>query len=289
MEKNNNKKYTMQDIADAVGVTKTTVSYVLNNKKGSRISDETKERILHVANLYNYTPNFAAKYLASNISDIVGIVFGKTDSGLINSINMELIKSLIGKLEQRNEKLVILSLDSENLKRSLTYPFDVVIAVDLSENEISKISRFTFAPLLLVDTMTKDPLFKKITGGFSGIAKDISRENIRKVMVPYYNCTLYSEKIIHEFENLEVAFIHNINDIALQLKGVDDSENIFVFNKYIYDCVHNIFGHSKVTGYTENLEIKSDKIVELVDKLKSKQECQEKLFEYALYKIEENR
>ena len=46
------KKYTMLDIANAANVSKATVSYVLNDKQNSRISDETRRRILQIANLY---------------------------------------------------------------------------------------------------------------------------------------------------------------------------------------------------------------------------------------------
>jgi len=45
---------TLSDIARRVGVTKTTVSYVLNRKRsGIRISEETRQRVLSVARQLN--------------------------------------------------------------------------------------------------------------------------------------------------------------------------------------------------------------------------------------------
>lgn len=56
---------TIQDIARAVGVTKTTVSLVLNKKDTtSRISQATRSKVLKTARELNYQPSFAARTLA---------------------------------------------------------------------------------------------------------------------------------------------------------------------------------------------------------------------------------
>lgn len=96
----------MQDIADAVGVSKATVSYVLNGKENSRVSDETREKILHVANLYNYVPNFAARYLSSNVSNFIGLICGETDSPYYRADFMEFMDALAGKIETAGDKLI---------------------------------------------------------------------------------------------------------------------------------------------------------------------------------------
>lgn len=66
-------KPTMQDIANAVGVSKTTVSMVLNNKDSS-ISQATKDKIMKIADDLNYIPNSIARSLNTNFSGTIGIM-----------------------------------------------------------------------------------------------------------------------------------------------------------------------------------------------------------------------
>ncbi|MBN1311443.1 MAG: LacI family DNA-binding transcriptional regulator [Anaerolineae bacterium] len=68
------KRVTMRQIADAVGVSRTTVSFVLNNVPGIKISPSTRLRILEVARELNYIPDSAATRLAGGHSGTVALV-----------------------------------------------------------------------------------------------------------------------------------------------------------------------------------------------------------------------
>lgn len=46
----------MSEIAKLAGVTRATVSYVLNNRMDLKISDETRNKILAISRQYNYKP-----------------------------------------------------------------------------------------------------------------------------------------------------------------------------------------------------------------------------------------
>jgi len=59
-----NKKLTISDIANALGVSKTTVSRSLSGK--GRIGNETKERVLEYIKEHDYKPNVMAKGLAQS-------------------------------------------------------------------------------------------------------------------------------------------------------------------------------------------------------------------------------
>jgi DNA-binding LacI/PurR family transcriptional regulator len=59
------KAPTSTDVALAAGVSRATVSFVLNDKPNSRVSDDTRHRVLEAARLLGYTPNTAARSLAS--------------------------------------------------------------------------------------------------------------------------------------------------------------------------------------------------------------------------------
>lgn len=66
-------KVTIRDIAEAVGLSQTTVSLVLNNRP-SRISEETKEKVRQTARSMGYYPNAAAVGLRTNRSHSIGLI-----------------------------------------------------------------------------------------------------------------------------------------------------------------------------------------------------------------------
>ena len=63
---------TMQKIADAVGVSKTTVSRALNET--GYVGVKTRQRILELADELGYRPNLLAKNLSTNQSKCIGLV-----------------------------------------------------------------------------------------------------------------------------------------------------------------------------------------------------------------------
>lgn len=67
-------RVTMQTIADRVGVSQATVSYVLNNKPFARVSPRVRSEILRIARELNYYPSEAARRLAGVRSRTIGIL-----------------------------------------------------------------------------------------------------------------------------------------------------------------------------------------------------------------------
>ena len=59
-----NKNITIADVAEALGVSKTTVSRAISGK--GRIGDETRQRVLEYIEEYDYKPNVIAKGLAQS-------------------------------------------------------------------------------------------------------------------------------------------------------------------------------------------------------------------------------
>ena len=66
------KTVTLKDIADELGLSKTTVSRVLSGT--GRISEETRRMVLECATAHNYKPNSLAKGLATSKSFNIGVL-----------------------------------------------------------------------------------------------------------------------------------------------------------------------------------------------------------------------
>ena len=68
------RRVTIRDVAAAAGVSITTVSHVLNDVPGKRISSVTRERVTEAARTLGYQPNALAKGLRTQRSNTIGII-----------------------------------------------------------------------------------------------------------------------------------------------------------------------------------------------------------------------
>ncbi|PVG81291.1 LacI family transcriptional regulator [Nocardioides gansuensis] len=68
------KRISIRDVALRAGVSVTTVSHVLNDTPGKRISDETRARVRQVADELSYRPNSVARSLRLQRSQILALV-----------------------------------------------------------------------------------------------------------------------------------------------------------------------------------------------------------------------
>jgi len=73
---------TLEEIAKRAKVSRSTVSRVINND--SRVSDETRQRVLAVVKRLNYHPNLAARSLAAGRTRILGLVIPERVTGLFS-------------------------------------------------------------------------------------------------------------------------------------------------------------------------------------------------------------
>ena len=64
----------MSDVAQAAGVSTTTVSLVLNDKAGSSIPDVTKERVFEASRALGYRANAVARNLRRQSSETIGLI-----------------------------------------------------------------------------------------------------------------------------------------------------------------------------------------------------------------------
>jgi DNA-binding LacI/PurR family transcriptional regulator len=91
------RRVTSEDVARASGVSRATVSYVLNNDPRQSIPLETRERVLTVARELGYRPFTPARILRAGYSRIVLVVlqFELVDPAIARSLK-ELEAALAG-------------------------------------------------------------------------------------------------------------------------------------------------------------------------------------------------
>ena len=152
------KKVTIRDVAKEAGVSVATVSYVVNGRTDLKISDETRKKVLHVINLLNYSPNQAAKALASKRKSQIGFAISHTDSVLKAADQMKVMTAITEFLGDKNyDVFLIPPAKFENYGQA-----DALICYDLDKSTFSALGDSNFAPLLALDCYINDPLFFQI-------------------------------------------------------------------------------------------------------------------------------
>ncbi len=73
------RRVTTHDIAREAGVSRTTVSHVLNNHPGIALNPKTRERVLATSRQLGYVPNSAAQMLVTGRSRTVGLILSRPD------------------------------------------------------------------------------------------------------------------------------------------------------------------------------------------------------------------
>ena len=95
---------TISDIAKIAGVSKTTVSFVLNNKEG--ISEETRQRVLDVIKETNYKPALNSKRLYFQKTFTIAVVFDKATYRSDNLFYFDIMNTLLKRCTSYNYSLV---------------------------------------------------------------------------------------------------------------------------------------------------------------------------------------
>ncbi len=97
----------LKDIADKLGLSKSTVSKALNGS--FEISEATKKKVLHMARLLNYTPNQIAVNLRKKQTKTIGVIIPTT----VHHFFSKIIDGIIKRAE-KDGYLVIILQSNEN-------------------------------------------------------------------------------------------------------------------------------------------------------------------------------
>lgn len=157
------KKVTVKDVAREAGVSVATVSYIMNNRTDQKISNETRKKVLQIANLLNYRPSHAAISLATGKTNIIGVAYYLDPN--TPSRNMEIntfVNLIIERLNRMKYDILFMPIsdDKENIRTNRN--IDAVIAIDLTHDQFKSLSEKYFVPVINVDMIINDNLFFQI-------------------------------------------------------------------------------------------------------------------------------
>ncbi len=151
------KKVTIQDVADAAGVSKTTVSFILNGRDDLRISEQTKKKVWQVINMLNYRPNLYAKNLrGTKTNKVIGFF---QDGGL-----SELEKLCFYDFFDRIARILLESGQRAQLLLSIDRfdDVDAIVAKGLPKRAFIALAERNYIPVVAGDCRVDDPIFYEV-------------------------------------------------------------------------------------------------------------------------------
>jgi LacI family transcriptional regulator len=104
---------TSAEVARRAGVSRTTVSFVLNDVSKQGISAATRDKVLAVARELGYEPNAAARSLAGGVSGTVALVLPQAAHLYVDAFLAQLVASVNEACHRHGLKLLIESTEGE--------------------------------------------------------------------------------------------------------------------------------------------------------------------------------
>ncbi|TCS77434.1 LacI family transcriptional regulator [Muricomes intestini] len=152
------KEFTINDIAREAGVSKATVSRVLN--ESASVKPETKERILNIMEERNFSPSAAARDLSRRQSNTIGVIVPEVDNPFFGDI----LRGITEIADQSNYMMICCNSDDsakkdkkallmlkEHRVRGLLYTPAVDYTTKEQQVSINKLLKDLNAPIVIMD------------------------------------------------------------------------------------------------------------------------------------------
>jgi LacI family transcriptional regulator len=115
------KRVTSQDVAKLAGVSRSTVSFVLNDVKRIKISEDTRLKVINASNKLGYVPDAAAQALASRRSRIIGLILTRKPHHIASDAFItQILDGVLEIVHQNDMRLLIDIVESENQEEAYT-------------------------------------------------------------------------------------------------------------------------------------------------------------------------
>lgn len=158
------RRVSSQDVAQRAGVSRTTVSFVLNNTPGKNISEETRQRVLEAASELGYEPNLDARRLAMLRDKAVGLFISHSESMVSDIYIFRLIEGMTQVLNRKRYGLVLQPVRVEEtnyLEIARADELDGVVLVNAHDNDngVQELLATGF-PLVIVGTYNQPDVYQ---------------------------------------------------------------------------------------------------------------------------------
>ncbi|MGH4051278.1 MAG: LacI family DNA-binding transcriptional regulator [Clostridium sp.] len=224
-------KVTMKDVAEMAGVSKATVSMVMN-KKDASISNVTRNNILKIAKEMSYIPNSIARSLSTKKSGTIGIIL----PDITNPFFSEMARAVEDEAERLEYNLMICNTDNDIHKEEkyiqllISKLIDGIIFMSGGKsNESITLLKKNNVPFVLVDRYIDG--YKDYYGVFS-----LNNQGVRNGVKYLYENGKRKIAFVKGSENLEIS--------TQRLEGyIDEMTNYGLYDeKYIFEGDFNVEG-----------------------------------------------
>lgn len=162
------KRPTLKDVANAAGVSVTTVSYVINQQTGGniRISDETRDRVWRAVEDLDYRPNLAARHTRTGQSQLIGLI---SDEIASTPFAVNIIKGAQSEAWQHEKMLFVINTerDKHAEQQAITALLDRrvegIIYATMYHRAVSPPDDIRKVPTVLLDCFCEDYSLPSIT------------------------------------------------------------------------------------------------------------------------------
>lgn len=212
------KKVTVKDVAKEAGVSVATVSYIMNNRQDVKISDQTRKKVLQIANLLNYIPSSAAKSLATGKNNMIGISYRLSEYS--PSRNLEItsfVNLLIERLNRLKFDVLFMPIKASEDNIPINRNIDGIIAIDLSDSEFRELADNYMIPIITVDMIVNDTLFYQVYSNYpAAIRKYFANHNDAILVLESHDNKAYMDYITAGISPQNLCVISNADDTSFK-------------------------------------------------------------------------
>ena len=171
------RRVSAEDVAQQAGVSRTTVSFVLNNTPGKAISEETRRRVLEAAERLGYIPNENARRLALSRKQAIGLFIGHSQYVYTDAFISRVVEGMAQAMNRRRVQLII-------------HP------VSLTERSYMRLAkRDQVEGIVFINTHDDDPAIEEvIEAGFPAVSLDPLGE--RRIDQVYVDNASAAEEVV---------------------------------------------------------------------------------------------
>ncbi|MBO9128716.1 LacI family DNA-binding transcriptional regulator [Bacillus sp. 165] len=225
---------TIEDVAKLAGLSRTTVSRVINNHP--YVSDDKKKRVLLAMNTLGFVPNSAARRLRNQKTETIAVLVPR----VTNPFFSKLIESLEMAASEYNYKLIICQTryssekELEYLQLLSTKQVDGIILCSL-QNDWGKIEPFLqHGPIVLCNEYTEEAeiptvKFNQIEGAYTA-TKHLLEQGHRRLLF----CSGSEESMV--VQHRKRGFLRAVAEYKQQVEYIE-----FLENAYEIEDGRNIF------------------------------------------------